>query len=132
MVRHQPEWRDVCAIDDVLPGTAFPVLVGGQQIAVVRTKRGSFSALSNFDPFSGAFVIARGVVSERDDEPNIASPIYEQRFSLETGECLQDRNVRLNVFPIRVRGGRIQIAVFDFSDAPSPKLALRKGASDEE
>lgn len=130
--RPQPEWRDVCAIDDVLPGTALPVRVAGRQIAVVRTRRGRFSALSNFDPFSRAFVIARGVVSERDDEPNIASPIYEHRFSLETGECLQDRNVRLNVFPIRVRGGRIQIAVFDVSSALSAKLALRKGASDEE
>jgi nitrite reductase (NADH) small subunit len=129
--RPQPEWRDVCAIDDVLPGTALPVLVAGQQIAVVRTKRGLFSALSNFDPFSGAFVIARGVVSERDDVPNIASPIYEQRFSLETGECLQDPNVRLNVFPIRVRGGRIQIAVLDVGVAPHEKLAIRKGANHE-
>jgi len=115
-LRRQPEWRDACAIDDVSPGTALPVLVEGEHIAIVRTKGGQFSALSNFDPFSGAFVIARGVVNEHDEVPNIASPIYEQRFSLETGECLQDQRVRLNVFPVRVTDGRIQIAVLGARD----------------
>ena len=105
------EWRDVCAIDDVLPGTGVAALIDGEQIAIVRTRDGLFAALSNFDPFSNAFVIARGIVGDRAGIPKIASPIYKQNFSLQTGECLDDPSVRLAVFPIRVVTGRIQVSV---------------------
>ena len=105
------EWRDVCAIDDVLPGTGSAALIDGQQIAVIRTRDGRLAALSNFDPFSNAFVIARGIVGDRAGVPKIASPIYKQNFSLETGECLDDPSVRLEVYPIRVSAGRIQVSV---------------------
>ena len=105
------EWRDVCAIDDVLPGAGVAALVEGEQIAIVRTRDGHFAALSNFDPFSKAFVIARGIVGDRAGVAKIASPIYKQSFSLQTGECLDDPSVRLQVFPIRVVGGRVQLAL---------------------
>lgn len=104
-------WRDVCAIDDVLPGTGVAALIEGEQIAIVRTRTGQFAALSNFDPFSKAFVIARGIVGDRAGVPKIASPIYKQNFSLETGQCLDDPSVRLSVFPIRVVAGRVQVSI---------------------
>ena len=105
------DWADVCAIDDVLPGTGAAALIEGEQIAVIRTRDGRLAALSNFDPFSKAFVIARGIVGDRGGVPKIASPIYKQSFSLETGECLDDRAVRLAVFPVRLVAGRIQVSV---------------------
>jgi nitrite reductase (NADH) small subunit len=104
-------WRDVCAVDEVPRGTAVAALLDGEQIAIVRTRDGLFAALSNFDPFSKAFVIARGIVGDRAGVPKIASPIYKQSFSLETGECLDDPSVRLQVFPVRVSAGRIQVSV---------------------
>jgi nitrite reductase (NADH) small subunit len=110
-VSAEVDWHDVCAIDDVLPGTGSAALVDGEQIAIVRTRQGDFAALSNFDPFSNAFVIARGIVGDRAGVPKIASPIYKQSFSLETGECLDDPSVRLQVFPVRVSAGRIQVSV---------------------
>jgi nitrite reductase (NADH) small subunit len=105
------QWHDVCAIDDVVPGTGFAAVVNAEQIAIVRTRDGLLAALSNFDPFSKAFVIAQGTVGNRAGVPEIASPIYKQRFSLKTGECLDDGRVRLPVFPVRVSDGRIQIAL---------------------
>jgi len=105
------EWRDVCAVDDVLPGTGVAALINGDQIAIIRTRDGRFAALSNYDPFSNAFVIARGIVGDRAGVPKIASPIYKQNFSLETGECLDDPTVRLAVYPIRVVSGRVQISI---------------------
>ena len=105
------QWHDVCAIDAVLPGTGAAALIEGEQIAIVRTRDGHFAALSNFDPFSEAFVIARGIVGDRAGVAKIASPIYKQSFSLETGECLDDPSVRLQVFPIRVHGGRVQVSL---------------------
>jgi len=91
--------------------SGLAALVQGEQIAIIRTNDGLFAALSNFDPFSEAFVIARGIVGDRGGVPKIASPIYKQSFSLETGECMDDPNVHLAVYPIRVFGGKIQVAL---------------------
>ena len=104
-------WEDVCAIDDVLPGTGAAALVGGEQIAIVRTRSDALYAISNFDPFSKAFVLARGIVGDRAGVPKIASPIYKQSFDLQTGQCLDDEAVRLPVYAARVIAGRIQIAI---------------------
>ena len=111
-------WNDVCALDDVIPGTGGAALVEGQQIAIVRSRDGRVFALSNFDPFSKAFVIARGIVGDKGGVVKIASPIYKQNFSLETGECLDDPSVRLATYPVRVVRGRIQVAV-DKGSAPA-------------
>ncbi|HLV67794.1 MAG TPA: nitrite reductase small subunit NirD [Polyangiaceae bacterium] len=102
-------WVDVCALDDVLPGAGAAALVEGEQIALVRTVEGTVHAISNFDPFSRAFVIARGIVGDRGGTPKIASPIYKQSFDLRTGVCLDDATVRLPVYPVRIVAERIQV-----------------------
>jgi nitrite reductase (NADH) small subunit len=105
------QWVEVCGVEDVIPGTACAALVGGEQVALVRWRDGErFYALSHFDPFSKAFVIGRGIVGDRGGTPKIASPIFKQNFALETGECLDDPNVRLPTFPVRVVNGRVFIA----------------------
>ena len=107
-------WIDVCALDDILPDTGVAALVGGRQIALVRVGDGDGAevyALDNFDPFSHAFVIARGIVGDRKGVPKIASPIFKQSFDLRTGQCLDDPAVRLTSYPVRVLAGRISIAV---------------------
>jgi nitrite reductase (NADH) small subunit len=104
-------WVDVCALDDVTPDTGVAALVGGRQIAIVRVgDGGEVYAVDNFDPFSHAFVIARGIVGDRGGIPKIASPIFKQNFDLRTGQCLDDPAVRLATYAVRVAGGRIQIA----------------------
>lgn len=117
-VHKELEWHDACVIDEVAPGTGLAVSVGDEQIAIVRTQGGFLAALSNFDPFSKAFVIARGIVGDRGGVPKITSPIYKQSFCLESGECLEDKNIRLAVFPTRVWNGRIQIALFKRGTTP--------------
>ena len=104
-------WVDVCALDDILPDTGVAALVAGRQIAVVRVGDGEeIYAVDNFDPFSHAFVIARGIVGDRGGVPKIASPIFKQSFDLRTGQCLDDPAVRLPSYPVRVAAGRILVA----------------------
>jgi nitrite reductase (NADH) small subunit len=104
-------WVDVCALDDVVPGTGVAALIGGEQVAVVRSPDGaSIFALSNFDPFSKAFVIARGIVGDRAGVLKIASPIFKQNFDLKTGVCLDDPSVRLPVYPVKIEGDRVLLA----------------------
>src|ERR1044071_4887324 len=95
------QWIDVCALDDIPPACGAPALLGGRQIALVRPGDGAdVYALSNYDPFSQAFVIARGIVGDRGGRQKIASPIYKQSFDLQTGVCLDDPTVSLATYPV--------------------------------
>ena len=105
-------WLDVCALDDIPADAGVAALLVGRQIAIVRVGDGDrLYAISNFDPFSDAFVIARGIVGDRAGRPKIASPIYKQSFDLESGACLDDPKVRLPVYAVRVRDGRVEVQV---------------------
>jgi nitrite reductase (NADH) small subunit len=108
----QLEWVDVCALEDIVPGTGVAALIRGEQIAVVRPRPSEeIFALSNFDPFSKAYVMSRGIVGDKAGKTKIASPIFKQNFDLATGVCLDDPSVSLAVYPARVRAGRVEIQV---------------------
>lgn len=103
-------WVDVCGVEDIIPNTGVCALVGKRQIALVRVGEGEeIYAISNFDPFSKAFVLSRGIVGDKGGVPKIASPIYKQNFDLRSGQCLDDPGVSIPVYPIRVRAGRVEI-----------------------
>jgi len=101
-------WRDVCALDDVVPSAGVCALVGDAQVAVVRVGD-QVHAVDNFDPFAKAYVISRGIVGDKKGVPVIASPIYKNAFDLRTGQSLDDPSVRLKVWRARVRQGRVEI-----------------------
>ena len=103
------KWMDVCGLDDIVPNTGVCALIGSEQVAIVRTEE-SVYAIGNFDPFSRAFVMSRGIVGDKNGTPKIASPIYKQSFDLRTGRCLDDAAFALPVYRVRVRAGRVEIA----------------------
>lgn len=102
-------WTDICALEDIIPNTGVGALLGREQIAVVRYGRDQVFAVSNFDPFSKAMVIARGIVGDAHGTPKIASPMYKQGFDLRSGQCLDDPAVTLPVYATRVVAGRVQV-----------------------
>jgi nitrite reductase (NADH) small subunit len=103
-------WTSVCALDDILPDTGVCCLVGREQVAVFRVGLGDeLYAVSNFDPFSSANVLSRGIVGDRGGVPKVASPIFKQNFSLHTGECLDDPAVRLSTFDVCIDAGRVLV-----------------------
>lgn len=106
------QWVDVCSLSDVQPNTGVCALVEGQQIAIFRVGDGTdVYAISNYDPFSKAFVLSRGLVGDRKGVVKVASPIYKQNFNLATGECLDDETVKIPTFPVRIVDERIQVGV---------------------
>ena len=107
-IQQEPEWEDVCALEDIVPWTGVCALVDGRQVAVVRTDKAVY-AIGNFDPFSKAFVLSRGIVGDRGGIPKIASPIYKQTFDLRTGQCLDDPRVRVRSYEVRVERGRVLV-----------------------
>ncbi|RPF23146.1 nitrite reductase small subunit NirD [Myceligenerans xiligouense] len=116
-------WHAVCPVDDLMPERGVAALLDGVQVAVfllaepyegVRVR-----AVQNLDPFSGAYVLSRGIVGTRGGLPTVASPIYKQVFSLVSGECLvmADKEPKaglaagLIAYPARVVDGVVQVGV---------------------
>ena len=107
-----PQATLICAIEDLIPNTGVGALVNGEQVALFRVHEGEeefFFAVSNHDPFSGANVLARGIVGSLQGQIVLASPIYKQHFNLRTGECLEDSSVRLECWQVHCRNRHIYI-----------------------
>jgi nitrite reductase (NADH) small subunit len=68
-------------------------------------------AISNYDPFSKAYVLSRGLVGDKNGVIKIASPIYKNTFNLMTGQCFEDENVWLRTWTTCVVEGIVQVAV---------------------
>ena len=108
----QVAWVDVCAVEDLVLDRGACALVDPYQVAVFRVSPdGELYALSNLDPFSGAFVLSRGIVGSKGDTPKVASPVYKQSFDLRTGRCLDDPSVAVRTFPVREVDGRVLVGV---------------------
>ncbi|HEU5471123.1 MAG TPA: nitrite reductase small subunit NirD [Actinophytocola sp.] len=102
-VLHEGTWTPVCRVSALQPNRGVAALLpGGAQVAVFRTVDDEVFALSNVDPFSGAAVLSRGLVGDRGGVPVAVSPVYKQAFDLRTGRCLDDGNVSVRVYPVRL------------------------------
>ncbi len=100
----------ICRLDEIVPDTGVAALVGGEQVALFRIGQDVY-AIGNRDPFSGANVLARGILGDLKGELVVASPVYKQHFSLLTGRCIEDASVSVPVYRTRVEGGEIQILI---------------------
>jgi nitrite reductase (NADH) small subunit len=98
----------VCRLDAIVPDTGVCALVDGRQVAIFRVGDG-VHAIDNFDPFSKANVLSRGIVGDLKGELVVASPVYKQHFSLETGQCVEDPDVRVTVHPAVVEDGYVVV-----------------------
>ncbi|CAO5146492.1 nitrite reductase subunit NirD [Frankia sp. AiPs1] len=106
-------WTAVCRFEDLTPERGVAALVDGTQVAVFRTHDDRLFALGNQDPFSGAWVLSRGIVGTRTSRPTVASPMHKQVFDLCTGECLDDHGVAVPVYGVRVREGTVEVSAVE-------------------
>lgn len=98
----------VCALGDILDGAGVCALVDGAQVALLRVGEEVF-AVENRDPFSGANVMARGLVGDLGGQLVVASPVYKQHFNLRSGRCLEDEAVSLRTWPCGLLDGRVWV-----------------------
>jgi nitrite reductase (NADH) small subunit len=105
----QRAWTALCRYSELTPGRGVAALVDGVQIAVFRTNSGELYATGNRDPYSGAYVISRGVTGWRDGVPTVASPMYKHVFDLRNGTCLDDPAIALPTYPVRRYRGLVWV-----------------------
>jgi nitrite reductase (NADH) small subunit len=102
-------WYPVCPASRLPVERAVCVLVGGEQVALVRTSDDRIYAVDNLDPVSGAMVMSRGIVGSRGDNDVLVSPMHKQAYALATGECLDLPDVWLGVHDVRVVDGGVEV-----------------------
>src|SRR5258706_3581995 len=109
-VRSGQRWVDVCDLRALPLDRGVCALVRGEQVALFRVSQsGEVFAVSNYDPFSKAFVLSRGIVGSKGDIIKVASPIYKNGFCLRTGKSLENPEIHVPIYPVRVVGGRVQV-----------------------
>jgi NAD(P)H-dependent nitrite reductase small subunit len=105
-------WTAVCDLEDIAPWSGVAAMIRRKQIALLRWgDTADVYALANFDPFSNAMVISRGIVGDLGGARVVASPIYKQHFRLIDGVCLEDSAKALASYPIRVVDGRVLVSL---------------------
>jgi nitrite reductase (NADH) small subunit len=102
-------WNVVCRYGDLQPERGVAALIDGVQVAVFRTFDGGVHSIGNQDPFTGAFVLSRGIVGSRGEIPTVASPLHKQVFDLRTGACLDDGTAAAGVYGVRIRDGLVEV-----------------------
>lgn len=105
-------WVAVGHRHDLVAEGGIGACVMGQHVAIfwLPTQPESLYALSNYCPFSGAHLLARGIVGDLNGEPVVASPLYKQHFSLRSGRCLEDDSVQVSVWSVRLRDDVLEVS----------------------
>ena len=104
------QWIDVCSIGDLQPHSGVCALVDEKQVAIFyMPEDDAVYAINNYDPFSHINILSRGLIGDIKGEPMVSSPIYKQHFSLKTGLCLEDENVTVDAYAIRISGDRVEV-----------------------
>ena len=111
--------QTVCKLHDIIPETGVCALINGKQVAIFCTKQAELFAVDNYDPFSQANVLSRGLLGDtvitdhkgvEEAVLYVASPIYKQRFNLATGQCLDDDSIQIDTYPVQLEGDDVVIS----------------------
>lgn len=106
------QWIDVCSEGDLQADSGICALVKNEQVAIFyMPKEKAIYAINNYDPFGKANVLSRGLVGDMNDIPMVASPLHKQHFNLQTGVCLEDENVSVDAYHVRIEKGRVEVSI---------------------
>ena len=108
-------WQPLCSTADLVANSGVVAWHEGRQVALFHLDQGAAGerlfAIDNRDPKSGANVIGRGIVGHLQGELVIASPLYKQHYRLRDGSCLEYPELNLPVWPVRLNGAVVEIAL---------------------
>ncbi len=92
---------------DLKPGKSAIIEREGEEIAVFNYK-GKYYAMCNKCPHKGA-PLGEG----RIEEGVLICPNHEWRFDIHTGQCPQNPELKVTMYPVRVHKGVVRLGVED-------------------
>jgi nitrite reductase (NADH) small subunit len=103
------EWQPVCRLAELEIERGVAALVHGQAVAIFRVDEATVHALANHDPFDRHATLAKGIVGRTGDVPFVASPAHKHGFDLRTGQCLDDPQVSVAAYAVKVVDGVVLV-----------------------
>ncbi len=108
-----------CPVSTIIPGEMLQenagvcALIDGVQVALfyLPAEDPPLYAIGNWDPIGEANVLSRGIVGDINGELVVASPLYKQHFSLRSGQCIEDAEVKVPVYQARLEAGKAVISL---------------------
>ncbi|GAA2048786.1 Rieske (2Fe-2S) protein [Williamsia deligens] len=104
----EQRWTTVGDTSDLTPGEGRAYVVDGRQIAVFLLTDGSVRASDAVCPHRGG-PIADGQVDSR----HVVCPLHQYAFRFADGGCTDPAIAALTMYPTRVTGSAIEVAVPD-------------------
>ena len=96
---------DVCGVDELDEGTIGEFFVEDVAVAIAHVD-GAFHVISNTCPHAG------GPLGDGDlDGTVVTCPWHGWAFDVRTGACTLDPSLEVSTFRVRVRSGRVQVAL---------------------
>jgi len=97
------EWHDFCSLEEIPDDGILTRLQGGEDLLVYRNGE-HVTCVPNYCPhrgwpFEGGYVRS-GVLT---------CPFHGYEFRLDTGECLTSPSLPLDMYPVRIRDGRVEV-----------------------
>ena len=110
---HAFKWQTICGREDLVADSGVCALVGNEQVALfyLPQEEQQIYALSNRDPIGDANVLSRGMLGDVGGRLVVASPLYKQHFDLLTGECLEQDDVYVEVYTVRLDGDNVLVGL---------------------
>ncbi len=106
----QTNWQTLCSKEDLVKNSGVCALLSnGEQIAIFQTSDDQASVISNWDPAGHANVLYRGLIGDDNGEIYVASPLYKERYSLQTGKCLDNDDLAVTSYQTRIENNQVQI-----------------------
>jgi len=99
------DYRPVCRVGEVPPGTGRAFLVAGREIALFHAD-GRFHALDNNCRHAGG-PLGEGVL----EGCVVVCPWHGWRYDVTTGASLMGAELRVERFPTRVTGDQVEVAL---------------------
>ncbi|MEE8169092.1 MAG: Rieske (2Fe-2S) protein [Phycisphaerae bacterium] len=113
------QWERLFLASECGPGRQRFVSVGGVELAVFHLAGGrGFVAVANSCPHAGGNLSA-GVV----EDAVVTCPWHQWRFDLHSGACVENEQVRVLRFPLRIEDGWVTVNLED-AERPPPDLSI--------
>ncbi|MCW7475161.1 nitrite reductase small subunit NirD [Leptospira levettii] len=86
--------------------------IGNKQVAIFYFEsRNEWYACDNACPHTGDMVLSRGLLGDNNGEPKVVCPLHKRNFSLQSGECLNDDNLKVNLYTVIVENGSVYLEI---------------------
>ncbi|MDQ8183272.1 nitrite reductase small subunit NirD [Pelagicoccus sp. SDUM812005] len=104
-------WTVIGKPDEFNSDLGVCIKIDDEQIAVFKLSgEKEWYATQNLCPHDKRMVLSRGLTGDLNGEPKITCPLHKRSFSLNTGECLTDKETAcLKTYPIKEEDGKLLI-----------------------